>query len=415
VTTAAAPAKAKQGPKVTAQIIELHFRQDHTAGGDVNKKLIRPSAGDFKDATSVFTKPEWNNTRSDPASYTKDTVVVVDLVLQLTISPPGKTVNLTRIRGASAEESLNFDKTLSQTAGAGQTILYWVGAYLNGAAKKLPNSVQKIQGDIAWTLTADGNDISIGATGKHTLYVTYDTPIGKMRRTAAGLEQTGDDQDVTEERLNYSVSAAAGENTEKGCCKGIYNKFDSLGLSYSLGNRWPDTAGGISFHNYLWKEANKLILGECHMLAAAFILACRILGVKGSLQIGYIFPWARRDGADPYNARSSPVHGKYNAQDRRVHIIKRWWPRDDINHGDERLCFTDSNGGNNNFEGVACLDNKTLYPIGEGILDSEATADANADKWYREADFDLFFSGSISLCDSPYPSAVTKTRFKWKD
>ena len=52
---------------VTVRIVSLTFESDHRDGA--GKKLLRPSPGDFEDATSEFDKPEWLQAEKDSAGY----------------------------------------------------------------------------------------------------------------------------------------------------------------------------------------------------------------------------------------------------------------------------------------------------------------------------------------------------------
>jgi hypothetical protein len=414
-----ADSKAKGTIKktVTAKLVEIYFRYDHTMGGP-NVKLLKPSPGDLKDAgAGVFSKPEWNDSgKNDPVSTTMKTDLVVDLVIDFTVTPAGQTASLTHVQGVSGEACMNFDRTMSDTVGTEKKIIYWLQS-----KDKTPDSVQRLLDSIAWTVTADGNPITLATSGPHVVYSTFGIPWGKMsmsRTPGSSLEQTGNNQDVTEERLKFAVACAGGKKTERECADGVFNRFKALGLQYSPGNRWPDTAPqDMTLHHYLWKLANKEIDGECHMLAAAFILVCEMLGVPGPFEIGYMRPWGRRDGAHPYNPRPDPTHGKYNTPDTRNHtVVNRWLPNE--NHNDERLIFVDSNSKRNNFEGVASYKGgSVLYAIGDSILDKFGTADQNTDSWYKGANFDLCFTRGKGVpdCDEPYPPAVKKTPFKWSD
>jgi hypothetical protein len=144
-----------------------------------------------------------------------------------------------------------------------------------------------------------------------------------------------------------------------------------------------------------------------------------MLGAPGPFQIGYMYPWGRRESADPYAERSNPVQGKFgedsSAADTRTHTLVHFYGNKE--HGPERVYFIDANGKGNNFEGVAAYQTSILYAIGESMLDKFSTANQNADLWYKGANFDLCFTrgpGSPD-CDEPYPSAVKKTPFKWSD
>src|SRR5262249_54136801 len=155
----------------------------------------------------------------------------VDLVIDFTVTPAGQTVSLARIQGASSEPALNFDRTMTETVGTERKIIYWLQSN-----DKTPDSVQRLSDSIQWTVTADGKPINLGTSGPHTIYSTFARPWGKMKLHSEGFLQTGPDQDVTEERLKFAVSCASGKKTARECADGVFNRFNALGLHYSLNN-----------------------------------------------------------------------------------------------------------------------------------------------------------------------------------
>jgi hypothetical protein len=394
---------------VTGKIAQVFFRQDHTAGGP-DVKLIKPSPGDLANATATFTKPEFDNdtSKNDPVSYTMNTKITVDLVIDFSVTPASATVPLTGVTGTSAESCLNFSQTLTDTVTTGRKTISSVVA-----TKPTPNSVQEVLDGVVWSVIVNGQQVNLGSTGLHVIYNTFGTP-GGMMSNPFHPTQVGDVQDVTEERLKFAVHGADGATTEKACLDGIFNWLKNI--HYTPGSTWATAGFTLPFQQYLWKCLDGSAKGECHMLASAFILACRIVGVTGSLDLGLMFPWGSRDGADPYNKRSDGLQGKLNTQDLRDHtVVHTLWTN--TPHGSERLYFWDGNNIANNFEGVAVYNGVMLYPIGETLLDKLSTADQNASSWYQTCNFGLSFTRGKdgSDCDNPYPSAVTNSKFKYSD
>jgi len=275
---------------------------------------------------------------------------------------------------------------------------------------------------ITWSVVADGKELSIGTTGNHAIYVTFDTPHGKMGSPRDNaFEEIGPDQDVTEERLEYSVIAAdkTGVTDEKECVDAIFLHMNGIGVNYDLGHRWENGAvnnTGIdpkpTLHHYLWRCNATTAKGECHNIAASFALACRIIGVKGPFEVGYMYPWPSRKEEHPaYPKRDDEILGKYNVRYGRSHTGE--------SHGAENVMFLDWRNQANNFEGVAKYRN-ALYAIGDARFDLFGSPDQNASSYFAERASDdtggvknvdlkkggfnlIFFGEDTGGCIKPYP------------
>ncbi|NOT58045.1 MAG: hypothetical protein HOP18_25860 [Deltaproteobacteria bacterium] len=404
---------------VTARIVSLTFRSDHldSTGG----KLLRPSAGDFKDATGRFLKPEWDEKRggsadSHPISHTKARQVTVDVDVEFTVTPEGQSASFTEIKGVGSGDHANFTQSLGKTVRTERITI--PGLVSKGP---LPNFVTVLDESITWSVVADGKELPIGTTGSHAIYVTFDTPHGKMGSPRNNMfEEIGPDQDVTEERLEYSVTAAkeTGVADEKECVDAIFLHMKYLGVNYYLGRSWLNGAAndtGIdpkpTLHHYLWRCNANTAKGECHNIAAAFVLACRIIGVKGPFEVGYMFPWpSRKDEHPAYPKRGDSVLGRYGVQYKRSHVGE--------SHGQETIMFLDGGSQVNNFEGVARYRN-ALYAIGDARFDLFGSSDENSASYFASRDWDdkggvknvdlkkgafqLVFLGESGGCVKPYP------------
>lgn len=441
---------------VQVRVVSVTFRSDHL-GSDGKTKLLRPSPGDFKDTEETFEKPEWNEDRSHPASFTKNQPVKVDLELEASISPKGETASLSAVEGKCDVPSLAFKSTAAKTLADGQRVTI-AGLVSSGS---LPNQVDLIEGKtIEWTATVDGAPKSAGRTGPHTLYVTFDRPGGKMQNTTGAFEEKGPDQIVTEERLRLAIAGSggaagtkgSGANDEKEVVDEVFMLLLRLRVGYFLGRRWdafdPDHVDtGISppptLHHYLWRCNANTAKGECHNIAASFVLACRILGVKGPFELGLMFPWgSRRDQHPTYPKRGDAIMGRYNAvgdeSARGVQFSLHLrgshapWKRNDPIPGRatvEAVKFVDGRGQVNNFEGVARYKNG-LYAIGDAIFARHDDPDENASDYFAlrsdevipttidrtTGGFDLIRADGAKVpCRDPYPPPLAPTTKTVKD
>jgi hypothetical protein len=440
------PAKKPEDPvvpcplckTVAAKIISLTFRSDHMDGAE---KLLKKSGTSYDDSKENFSKPEWTLARgsgdSHPVSQSKSTRVVVDIEIEFKVEPNDCTRTLTEISGDSGQTYLNFRKSESRSVKSETISVTGLSATAD-----LPNHVDLLEHTINWTVEVDGERLNIGSTGKHSIYVTYDRPLGKMEYDSsknALFVETGSAQDITEHRLRFSVRAAKGRGIkdEEECVDAIFEHLNDIGVHYVLGKRWQPGAvnkTGISpkptLHHYLWRCNANTAEGECHNIAAAFILACRILGVKDFFEVGYMYAWPSRENSHrKYPKRGDTIMGKYNTQHLRDHSAQRRILAGSF-HGREKLLFVDANGGVNNFEGAAKY-RSALYAIGEDKYGKFKHDDENASAFYAENDdpssgkgaFDLVFKDVVNFryCNRPYAAKVlgrkfrSGRKFKWED
>lgn len=449
---------------VTAKIVTLTFRSDHLASG--GKKLLKRASkasveinkivsgsppavstqdSNYGDTFTEYMKPEWDVARggssdSHPISHTKAQNIKIDVEIEFTVTPEGQTAALSEVSGVSSDSYLTFKKSHSKTV---KTQRIKVPGLVSEG--RLPNHVDLLQSNIDWSVVVDGEEMSIGSTGEHKIYVTFDKPFGKMQMPRDNLfAETGADQIVTDHRLEYSVLGAQGTGKvdEQECVDAIFLELMKRGVGYVLSRRWTHSVDdtGItpkpSLHHYLWLCNSNLGQGECHNIAASFALACRILGVKGAFEVGYMFPW-------PSRAEDHPTYSKTGKSPTGKNVLGKYSPDGFTNryirvhagegHASEALVFLDGTGAANNFEGVAAYKKKALYAIGDDVFDTHAAPDDNASAYYSSRDsssggirrpitdenkgaFDLVFSDQTShaRCDKPYPWKAAK-EFRWEE
>jgi hypothetical protein len=445
---------------VTARIVSLTFRSDHLDAA--GKKLLKKPAptppptitiarldydydppkttnvtqtSDLGDGFTDFLKPEWDAGRAatdvQPVSHTKNKNVTVDVEIEFTVTPTGQTAHLTSVRGVCrGHTSLSFAAKQNRTVGTGRVTL--TGLVSEG---KLPNFVTWFEKTITWSAVVDGKRKALGTSGPHRVYVTFDTPGGKMGCPSDNefREDVGPEQVVTEPRLKFSVEGAerTGRVDEKECVDALFRHISYvLGVGYVLARRWvsgPNTTGVTpkpTLHHYLWLCNTGDGQGECHNIAAAFALACKIVGVKGPFEVGYMHPWSSRFDIPPsYPKRGDHILGRYNNPCTRTHAL--------AGHDWERVVFLDHNDMANNFEGVARYRN-ALYAIGDAVFDRLPSPDENASTYFAVHDREHNSSGGLTgkivhwdlskgyfllqwvgfstsgayLCKQPYPPSI---------
>lgn len=455
---------------VTARILSVEFLNDHRDTS--NKKLLKkPNTvrvrscwrdhntgtvhcfdvdSKMGDSFTEFVKPEWDLARggsadSHPVSYTKNRNTKVKVKVEFTVKPDGESASFDKLIGMCAKDYLSFEAAVGKTL---KTQTLDIEVMSKG---KLPNHVDLLEHDIDWKGVVDGDSKPLGQSGKHKIYVTFDTPHGKLAWDAVNTEfmESGSDQIITESRLEYAVKAAKGMGVsdEKECVDAIFVELLKRGVGYFLGHRWSAGASNVTgitpkppLHYYMWLCNEHNAFTECHNIAAAFLLACRIIGVKKSFKVGYMYPWPSREEVHPTypktttkSSSSRNILGKLASPPlgltHRDHRCRR--NHTGAGHGREYLVFVDGSDRGNNFEGVTVYDRRGLYAIGDDVFDHYSDMHDNASCYYGDRTvrtgsnrnlrltpaghfdkglFDLRFSG----CSKPYPWSTTSI-FRWED
>ena len=181
------------------------------------------------------------------------------------------------------------------------------------AGKPLANLVGRIQQAITWTIKTGGKGVAAGASGPHTLYVTYGRPID------TGLVEDG----VTERRMEKAIewvepTWSRGKKEPVDLIEAVFSKFSSYILnlemlpveqrSYLLGNPAVMTAlMDAGFATYMkndkggpWPLAEYVRYGgECQAIVRLTRAIAHQVGLPGTLGIKYV----SSEPADPTKTR----------------------------------------------------------------------------------------------------------------
>jgi hypothetical protein len=440
---------------VTVTLVSVDFRSDHRTNGGT--KLLRPDpapvdytfrldapwdqedvrGSSFQSAlgepTHNYVKPDFihdatNGDRSNPVSHTKNQPVQVDVVVDIAVDPDALEPELTHITGTSLSGTagLSFDTDITPTRSPVGTNRWTIPLT---STRPLVNAMRILAGErIAWQVTLTtllGDEVHDLGESVHKLYVTFDTPCGGVQYVNDAFDLTAGPQEVTDARLTAAIDAVVHErgnvpafdgDNEKHVVDAVFLRMATLGADYRLGFRWQngqdatflDDAGSQhpTLHEYLWLCALNRGRGECHNLAVAMVLMCKMAGVQGAFDFGYMFPWPSRDDdeaagypkrndAGPAIARnairpytglpqvySPSIKGKFSTD--MSSQYRRTTARAAYDGSDpHQVCiFWDATDHANRFEGAARYAGVHLYAIGDVILDTEASSDLDACVYY---------------------------------
>ncbi len=405
------------------QNIKLYSkRPDRDQKGALRK--TKPSR--WGDSHTEFEQPEWVADRMrnhNPVLYIKQKQIHLKIKLRIEFDCTDKNKSLT-LKSVSGRDTLAKSKhfpgkkpseleffSKSPSVKKIKPGVTEVTFELVKSRQALPNCIAELSLSILWSVSFAEKKVAVsaGLSGPHALYVTLDKPRGKMayiepkpneafKPAEHSFQQKGLLQIVTEPRLRYAVRGAefTGAGKEQDTVDKMFDQFYRHDVGYALGYRWGANQQytyiepKITLHHYLWLCVlgwDDGAMGECHNIAASFILACQILGVKGKFEIGYLFPRTNRSDTPPHGRTGRKKKGVYSAGGDQA-FRQHQDAAAKLAHGWESLVFVDSAGGANNFEGVACYrGGSVLYAIGDVILDRKSK-DRNATLYFTQRDVD---------------------------
>lgn len=185
---------ARKRKKITlVKVVHVTFKTDHGRLKDNNST--------WENTGTLFAKPEWDYGKpSKPISQTKNTKVTVEV--EFDVYPRDADPTACKIIGTAAFGSLVF-RGSGQISGGFKTYT----ASTDGA---LPDEVDKLTGDIAWSVdTTDDGVFDAEKSWGHTIYVTIDTPMGDT--ATVGFFEEG----ITQKRMDKAVALVKGTGLAK--------------------------------------------------------------------------------------------------------------------------------------------------------------------------------------------------------
>ncbi len=384
--------KASAGPKraTLARLISIEFLSDHRDSS--TKKMLRrakPKAFSSEDFGNITTKlsdegatemikPDWikdgTSSRNDPITHTAGEVVKATLKIKFNSVPGGEALIKRIFSQAGNVAALEFDIGGGSRKAKTGEILTLSDIQSRGP---LASIVGRQSRTAEWFVELEGiaDPIFMGVSGPHVIYTTLDKPSGSAEfdLNALGLQhfsENGSEQIVTDARMEHLMKGVQGASNEDEVAERCFRFFSKQGIGYVLGRQWVPpinarTTGltpSPELMDYLWMCAAREALGECHVIAAAFRLACRMAGVKASMDVGYMIPQPGRLEQQGFPRRTDGVKGRLNVAANRI-----------IGGSVHPLAFFDQNGAPNRFEGVVTYKNG-MYAIGDSIFDRFTSA-----------------------------------------
>lgn len=172
--------------KLTAKLISVTFTSDHG--------LLTDKTDDWKKGGQLFEakdKREWTEDHSFPISHSRKKKIA--LTVEFEIGPAGAAPDSGTVTGDGGDDALTFRGAIQLAPGR-------VSASLT-ADKELPDRVAALKNkNIRWTVEGSRATAVAGTSGKHTIYVTLDTPKNE------GKQEDG----VTLKRMDKAVELVAG-------------------------------------------------------------------------------------------------------------------------------------------------------------------------------------------------------------
>ena len=263
--------------KITSmKVLKLTFKTDHHMMTDNNT--------DWQNTGSLFTKPEWTfGNASKPVSHTKNQKVLVEVDIE--VNPPKADPVDGDVTGTATFGSLVFKAAKQSFKGGVVTVT----AETTGT---LPDTVDKLTGDIKWSIATKDGTFDAGASWGHTIYVTIDTPVSISGREAG----------ITQKRMEKSVSLV--HATGKAIAPwgpaphAIVNSLMSMISGYTLiadpavNSAVPGVKHPTFFNSIggAWNIADFISSsGECQAIVRFFRAVIKQVGCPGTAQIMLVY------------------------------------------------------------------------------------------------------------------------------
>ncbi len=286
----------------------IKFTSDHGTMNDNNS--------DWLDSGTVYTEPEWVNSRSvnNPITHTMSTSLVIEATV--IVGPSGLSFDLS---GDGSENYLDFTESGNTSTGSDQAISITADA-------SLPGTVDTIDESIAWEIkltdpTPDV-DVSVGNSGSHKIYVTCGTPSGSI---------------LTEKRVSTVTTACDGMSSEPAIVDKPWT--DIIGSTiYTLGAPYPTPE---------WKILGGTP-GECDAIANLFEQTIQMIGLTpGDGDVTYLY--ADENGGSFESASDEAYVTRACGPGSHGHTSSVGSTHDDEQTFEE-LGFIDGSGGSNVLE-----------------------------------------------------------------
>jgi hypothetical protein len=298
-------------PITAIKLVSVTFKSDHA--------LLKDHDADWADGGKRFPKPEWTPASQHPVRHTMDTIVQLEVEIEVT---PSNACPETGTLQGTGPGGMVFKKTgVSFGPGKSKIALQ--------SDKKLEKKIQELDFSINWTTTGTSVSLSPSKTS-NKMFVTMGTPTTPR--------QPG----VTLKRMRHAVKATGSANSldPHKIVEKVMSKWSTFNLSQVYDNEW-ELAGDARD-----PVTGRLIGADCQTIVRHTESVIRMIGCPGTAE--FIVVWAKVP--TPTHGEENPAYTPNVANPKQFYNSFRPF---DPARTNWRATLVDGNGGTNKFE--ACL------------------------------------------------------------
>lgn len=271
---------------VKAKIESIEFTSDHE-DSEGNNVLVNNKTS-WSDSGSQYTNPEWvagDAPKNYPISHTISTKLEIRITVK--VEPSELTFDL---KADGDQKYVSFEVENQESTGENQAIAI-------SANDKLPDSIGILRKTVPWRLIIEGQEFSLGSTGEHEIFMTFDTPITQNQATATNV--------LTYYRISQILSQS--------CITGKKDRYDiSAGIQkwINTSDRIDDsgiTITTLSYAQPFWLLLDGVGKGQCAQCSVLMSQACRLLGISAAYK--HVYARSKLD-ANVSGVETRDVNGK---------------------------------------------------------------------------------------------------------
>ena len=268
-------------PITSVKVVELRFKTDH--------HVMKDNNSDWLNTGSLFTKPDFTyGVASKPITHTKNQKVVVEILLE--VWPADADETSVTVEGTATWDSAFKFTTPTKVTGGRQYIMLT-------SSKALPDAIQKITGDIEWTVNDGSTTMKADRSWGHVIYTTWDTPV----------DAPGDEAGITQKRMEAAVTLVGSAGSDPhAIVHGIMQNFRNYWLDHDHMPPWysgPTPPANLNYPRYLvdpsisanvpggaWNMFDFIkASAECQAIVRFTRAAIKQVGIPGKSQVIVVY------------------------------------------------------------------------------------------------------------------------------
>jgi hypothetical protein len=255
----------------STKLLELRFKSDH--------RVLHANSADLGPVGPILTKPEWRllgGKPSLPISHSK--AKTLDVTIDLEVLPPNADEVVAEIVGKAAFGAEFRVANFKLKGGVTSIDL--------SSIKPLQDEMNKLVGNIEWSVKIDGQVFPAGASVGHVIYLTLGTPFDDPTSREAGISVKRLDESVRLFRETGVVAVGGKLDTQEMVQQLRKKSFPAFTLdiddTVNKDFNHPNFFNAVGGAWRILETADKL--AHCQALVRLVLAMCQIVGMPGRFE-----------------------------------------------------------------------------------------------------------------------------------